>query len=151
VTNPDKNSEKVREKYELDVVDQDLLKRVIMYPAISDAELGAMVGLARGTVNKRRNAAKFKDAMNEHLRPPIERIKKLANACAEKYQQLLNCGDLKIEERVARAVLESVGALSGSKNKPVLDIELIEEKLVPDIILEKSGTVIRAVAKPKEP
>jgi len=126
-TQSNANKMSAAERYNLDAVDQLILKYKIANPKITDEAMAELVNLSRMTVWHRRNKPAFKAALAEYFMPATERIRSMADKAARKYQKLLDSDNELIVERVASKVLVSEGAL---KERQDIDVTLHEPLII---------------------
>lgn len=135
--------QEVEEKYNLDEIDQKILKLKLEHPSITDSEIGAVVGLGREAVNTRRKRKSFLDAYTHYLQPAKSRIQQLVDKAARVYEKLLNSKDEKIQRLVAKDILISEAAL---KNR--VDITSGDSE---PLIIRKAKEIIEVhPVKPKQ-
>lgn len=116
--------------YELDDIDKRILQYRLAYPGMKSKDIAERCKISTGVFLKRIKRPAYLKATADINRTAIERVIGLVDRAAKKYEELLDCGDLKIEERVAKSILVSAGVLKEGTHVTVNNNNATLESLV---------------------
>jgi predicted DNA-binding protein (UPF0251 family) len=88
---------------ELDHVDGEILRLMLMHPGITQEQIGDLVGLTRQTVNERVNSPKFDRALEVSARSALEIFESNKSRAARVLGELLGSKDDRVRIRAAIA------------------------------------------------
>lgn len=98
-------------KYELDTTDKRIFTLIITYPTMSDKDIAGMVGLHRSQVCRRTNKDKFKNALSEFYKPPIQILREGLSKAARNLIKFLDSDDARIRFMASVKLLQSEGLI----------------------------------------
>lgn len=122
-----KTPQEILARYELDEVDKAILKLKVQHPAIALSEIAQILGIHRGVVRKRIKKTQWQSAYDEFFLPAKSILEKEVTRLTRKYLKLADSPDVKVSERVIRAILISAGVL---RNKFEVDSESFEPIII---------------------
>lgn len=129
---------KIVGRHKLDEVDKKIIAMKLDMPAISNSEIAKLIGLTRESVSRRINKPKWQDAWDKLHQPAKKLMELKADDLMRKYLKLAECGDKKVEERVMRTILVSLGII---KNRVDIDSENFEPLVITMPITQRTITV----------
>jgi predicted DNA-binding protein (UPF0251 family) len=88
---------------ELDTTDASIIRLHLMYPTMTQEQIGDVIGLSRQAVNERMNAPKFKRAVEVAVRPALEIFESNKPAAARRLGELIQSPDHHIAVRASMA------------------------------------------------
>lgn len=95
-----------RDNDSLDACDLKIARTLIETPAITDDELGKLLGLSRQTINRRRNSDSVKRLLREALSISEKEIRRLSSKALSRLEALLDHEDPRIILSACAALLK---------------------------------------------
>ena len=108
-----------KEDFELDEVDYKIIRYILEYPSLTDAQIGEFIGYKREQVNARRNKPAFKKAIATYSLKPIEILTSLKPEAAIKMGKHIRSKDERISLKACEDVLGDDLKEKASDNKPI--------------------------------
>lgn len=126
-------------KYKLDEIDRILVKHLIQFPAISQSELGKIVGMTRAGVAFRMKRPAFTKAMNDQLMTTPFLLKSGQEIALRRLIQIIQSGDAKLAIEAAKILLYPLVSGRTLDGKD----ELVKQGIVFQSRIGASGAVMR--------
>lgn len=90
----------------LDSIDLKIVGYILQNPASTDAEISTAVGVSRQTINRRKNSEPVQSKLRHLLSLPETEVRRLSVLALRKVEDILRCGDPRLEFGAAVALLK---------------------------------------------
>ena len=127
VSRREKRKLAVVERYQLDAIDQALLRQIVEYPESTVTELASLVNYSTTGVKKRLQKPSLRKAIAELQQTTDEALKGLAYLALKRFRELMMSQDEKVALDACKSIMALHDARQGVKNPAATSARIIYE------------------------